>query len=634
MPKHAVKLDETGLRVDGKLCPVVSGQFEFWRHHSLYWRPILRVMRESGLDMVSTFVCWDFHEVAPRDFDFTGRTYPSRDLSGFLDLCAEEGFQVVMRIGPYIDAEWPTRGPAPDVAALERLHPRYQERTQEYVQALAPILTPRLASNGGPIVLMVLDCEIYFPRATSAATDSTAGYVQVPYDRELVTSRYRTWLARRYRDDTALARSWSTAEAKLATATEPDYRRAGLHEVLDSFEFMTDAVRESLEHLRTACVKAGIGGVPFSTSNKNLMHFIDWRSLESVIDSHGLVVFFPNLWPGDQKLVVSWYLRLFRARIRFAWAAEFLGGASEGRASVFGLLGLDHARFTSLLAMAMGLRGLSYYMFVDRDNSLYSPVSPIGQVRPNLAGFRDAIRVAKELRPDRQVADVGLLWSMDHHRCHVAGQLGDWRALSTIGMMYDQPKELAAWWETFRELQTRDVDFELAPLDQDLDRFRVLIYAGPDFLRQADLERLGRWVERGGTLVMVTAIPTRDVDGTDLSELAARVRSGRGVLFHAWGGLDEVLARVGGHWAIRAESPGVWTFAYRDEGGFTLFVANVGTMPVLAGVRLGPELAAQVQGRAARDLLSGEEWKVPTGGLWNPAPTLPVNTVRCIRIPT
>jgi beta-galactosidase GanA len=242
MTTHAVTLDESGLRVDGQFRPLVSGQFEFWRHHSLHWRPILRVMRESGLEMVSTFVCWDFHEVAPHDFDFTGRTYPSRDLGGFIDLCAAEGLQVVMRIGPYIDAEWPTRGPAPDVAALERLHPRYQERTQEYVQALAPILVPRLAANGGPIVVMVLDAEIYFPRATSAATDTTSGYVPVPYDRDLVTSRYRSWLTRRYRDDTGLASAWSGADVSLATVTEPDYRRAGLSELLDSFDFMTDAV--------------------------------------------------------------------------------------------------------------------------------------------------------------------------------------------------------------------------------------------------------------------------------------------------------------------------------------------------------------------------------------------------------
>ena len=154
---------------------------------------------------------------------------------------------------------------------------------------------------------------------------------------------------------------------------------------------------------------------------------------------------------GMAPAELAGYLRLFRARIRFPWAAEFLGGASEGRAAVFGLLGLEHHRFTSLLAMALGLRGLSYYMFVDRDNSLFSPVSPIGQVRPNMTGFRDAIRVLKELRPDRHVADVGLLWSMDHHRCHVAGQLRDWRVLSTIGMMYApapvaDPTPMIGWW--------------------------------------------------------------------------------------------------------------------------------------------------------------------------------------------
>ena len=47
----------------------------------------------------------------------------------------------------------------------------------------------------------------------------------------------------------------------------------------------------------------------------------------------------------------------------------------------------------------------------------------------------------------------------------------------------------------FRELQEGDWDFDLAPMDQDLSRFRVLVYAGPDFAREDEIESLRDWVE-------------------------------------------------------------------------------------------------------------------------------------------
>ena len=635
MKKRKVEFDERGLRIDGVFHPLVSGQFEFWRHHPLYWRKILQAMKDSGLEFVSTFVCWDFHEVARGDFDFTGRTYPSRDLAGFLDLCAEEGFQVLMRIGPYIDAEWPTRGPAPDVADLERIHPWYQERTREYVEALAPILIPRLAPAGGPVVLTVLDCEVYFPRSTSVASSSTSGYVQVPYDSDLVMSKYREWLRRRYDRPEVAAEAWSKPGLTFEEVAEPDYLRAGLVEILDSFEFITDTLREVTEGLKAMCVKAGIVGVPFSTSSKTVMHYIDWRVVESDLDSFAQVIFLPYLWSGDVKLVASWYLRLCRARFKFPWTVEFIGGSPDGLAEIFGL-GLirpEHHRFTPLLSAALGLRGLSWYMFVERDSFIFCPISPIGQIRPNMAGFRDAITVLKRLCPDRHFATVGLLWSKNHHRCHVATQIQTWHNIpGEIGRRYDQSRELGPWWDVFRRLHEKDVDFDVVPLDQELDGYKVLIYAGPDFAQRAEMERLQVWLDKGGTLIVTTALPSRSIDGSELTDIAAAIRSAPTVIARPWGRLEETLEQVGAQHAIRAEATDLWTFAYRDNEGWTLFIANVGSIAVSAGVHLGPMVMDDARGRTAIDLLDGREWKVAHEELWDEVPVLAPNTVCCVRI--
>lgn len=625
-----IELGTQGLRINGHFRPLAAGQFEFWRHHSLYWRQILHEMKASGLDFVSTFVCWDFHEPALGDFDFVGRTHPSRNLAAFLDQCGDAGLGILVRIGPYIDAEWPTRGPAPDVATFERLDPRYQERTCQYVQALAPVLIPRLGSNGGPIVLIAIDCEAYFPRATSTAE---AGSVHVPYDDELIVGLYRKWLRQRYPQDQAIARVWQRPGLSVATATEPRYRQASLTETLDSFEFMTAAIRQAYDRLREVCIDAGLIGVPFYTSNKNMMHFIDWRNIEDTVDCHSFAHSMPLLWPGDQKLVASWYFRLFRARTKFCWAGEFHGGDFEARAHAFGVLTPEHTRFSSFLAMALGVRGLCYYMFVDRDNSVFSPISPLGQVRPRMAAFRDAIRVLKELRPDEHVASVGLLWSLDHHRCLAATRFDDWRNLSAICTEYAEPKELPPWWAVFRRLHELDVDFDIAPLDQLLDAYRVLIYAGPDFARREDLERLRRWVERGGKLLVVTALPDRTASGKDLSEITATIRENPNVISRSWGGWEGALDALGAPGGIQALSSGLWTFAYRHDEGATLFIANVSTTRRQARIRLGEAFLSDVQGATARDLLTDYAWKVTNEGLWaEGAPTLEAHEVRCIRL--
>ena len=634
-PLHPkVELDEQGLRIDGEFHPLIAGEFQYWRNTSLFWPRILEVVHDSGLRLVASFVCWDFHEISPGDFDFVGRTHPSRDLARFIDLCGEQGLKLLIRVGPIMDAEWPTRGPAPDVARLERLHPTYLERTRQYIDALAPVIVPRLHTRGGPIVLLSVDNEAYFPYSTTTVSDPTAGSMEIPYDGELVMSKYRDWLRRRYGDAAGLSKAWSEEKRSFDEVTEPDYRRAGLPETLASFDFITDALHEAIAALSAMCRENGMD-VPIYSNMKQFTFYVDWRSVEATVASHGLNLHMSHLWPGEQKLVASWYCRLLRSLVRFPWAPEFQGGTSvkpPGLDVLFGLFGTEHHRFTSLMSMTLGLRGISYFMFVERDDSHWAPVTGIGKVRPNMAGFKDAIRVLGELRPDRHVANVGLLWSIDHHRCHIASLFDHWRNLYDVWIHMDRPKELGPWWEVFRRLHEHDIDFHIAPMDQPLDRYRVLIYAGPEFARREDLIRLKSWVDDGRTLLLSTSVPARGVDGADLNALGQEIRAAPTTVPCSWGSVETALERGGVESAIRAGSPGVWSFAYRDDEGFAFFVANTGTSPAGAEVRLGERVCAEVRGRTGKDILADPEWTIEDASLWDDPPTLEPNEIHCVRV--
>jgi hypothetical protein len=80
------------------------------------WNAALDRVVEAGMNSISFYIPWDFHEYAEGKFDFTGTVdedgdgnpdYPSRDVLTFIRLIHEHGIKHIMaRPGPYINAEW------------------------------------------------------------------------------------------------------------------------------------------------------------------------------------------------------------------------------------------------------------------------------------------------------------------------------------------------------------------------------------------------------------------------------------------------------------------------------------------------------------------------------------------------
>ena len=66
------------------------------------WPELIKKSKEGGLDAIETYVFWDSHEPARRKYDFSGNL----DLIRFLKTIHDEGLYAVLRIGPYVCAEW------------------------------------------------------------------------------------------------------------------------------------------------------------------------------------------------------------------------------------------------------------------------------------------------------------------------------------------------------------------------------------------------------------------------------------------------------------------------------------------------------------------------------------------------
>lgn len=86
---------------DGKPYLPVAGELHFSRLPSECWRRELLKMKDCGLNMVSTYVFWNFHEEKKGQFDFSG----DNDIAGFLGICREIDMPCILRIGPWDHGE-------------------------------------------------------------------------------------------------------------------------------------------------------------------------------------------------------------------------------------------------------------------------------------------------------------------------------------------------------------------------------------------------------------------------------------------------------------------------------------------------------------------------------------------------
>ena len=127
------------------------------------WKERLDAVRDSGYQVIDVYLPWNFHEVAPGEWDFSGR----RDVGRFLDLAHEAGLAVIARPGPYICSEW-DGGALPAWLALEdglRIRdadPKFLAHVEEWFARALPIIATRQADVGGAIIAVQLENELDF----------------------------------------------------------------------------------------------------------------------------------------------------------------------------------------------------------------------------------------------------------------------------------------------------------------------------------------------------------------------------------------------------------------------------------------------------------------------------------------
>lgn len=147
--------------MDGRPVRIISGEMHYSRVPHQYWRHRFRMMKGMGLNAVTTYVFWNWHETEPGVWDFEG----DKDLAKFISTAGEEGLAVIVRPGPYVCAEWEYGGYPwwlQNVGGMEvrRDNEPFLKHTGEYLRRLHEEIGHLQCTQGGPVIMM--QCENEF----------------------------------------------------------------------------------------------------------------------------------------------------------------------------------------------------------------------------------------------------------------------------------------------------------------------------------------------------------------------------------------------------------------------------------------------------------------------------------------
>ncbi|CAH1724816.1 unnamed protein product [Aphis gossypii] len=146
---------------DGNAFRYVSGSMHYFRVPRPYWRDRIRKMKSAGLNAISFYVEWSFHEPYSGVYNFEGQA----DIEHFLTITKQENMNVLIRPGPFISAERDLGGhPYWLLKEKPSLHlrssdPNYKKYVKRWFSVLMPKIVPFLYGNGGNIIMVQIENE-------------------------------------------------------------------------------------------------------------------------------------------------------------------------------------------------------------------------------------------------------------------------------------------------------------------------------------------------------------------------------------------------------------------------------------------------------------------------------------------
>ncbi|KAG5062389.1 hypothetical protein AAZX31_02G067000 [Glycine max] len=157
-----VSYDGRAITIDGKRKILFSGSIHYPRSTAEMWPSLIEKSKEGGLDVIETYVFWNVHEPHPGQYDFSGNL----DLVRFIKTIQNQGLYAVLRIGPYVCAEWNYGGFPVWLHNIPNIEFRtnnaiFEDEMKKFTTLIVDMMRHEklFASQGGPIILAQIENE-------------------------------------------------------------------------------------------------------------------------------------------------------------------------------------------------------------------------------------------------------------------------------------------------------------------------------------------------------------------------------------------------------------------------------------------------------------------------------------------
>ncbi|EEF39470.1 beta-galactosidase, putative [Ricinus communis] len=160
-----ITYDSRSLIIDGQRKLLISAAIHYPRSVPGMWPELVQTAKEGGVDVIETYVFWNGHEPSPSNYYFEKRY----DLVKFVKIVQQAGMYLILRIGPFVAAEW-NFGGVPvwlhyvpgTVFRTDNYNFKYH--MQKFMTYIVNLMKKEklFASQGGPIILAQVENEYGF----------------------------------------------------------------------------------------------------------------------------------------------------------------------------------------------------------------------------------------------------------------------------------------------------------------------------------------------------------------------------------------------------------------------------------------------------------------------------------------
>ena len=563
-----VEFTKQGIRIDGEVWPLYSGTMHYWRHERALWGPILDNIKKMGFKIIETYIRWSVHELEEGVYDL-GRIDPNKDVDGFLELCKEKGLKVFVRPGPHINAELTLFGYPerilydPEVQARSPwgtpvIYPYFTKQYPipgyaseklyrecgKYFDALAPILLKHQHPRGAVVAIQIDNETNYFFRDRAYVMDYGKDSVRL----------YRQMLKEKYGEVEKLNELYGSRFPDFELVTPPagfeGVDKKDLPYYFDWVEYKEYQISYALKRIAHMWKDRGITLPAYHNVSCQYYTPVDLVNIEEMpeIDVIGIDMY---LYPKDFKEI--------RTKVKFMAGSSKLPYIPEYSSGVWfdnpRTLQPQEEEFTTLYCFMNGLKAINYYMLVERERWQGCPITRDNRIREEYFDFYyrfNRFLQESSLHRYERKPRVLVLKNFDMGRFKALYSKMDLnpfcsntfvRGFELPAMLFKPDTDLGfkymdgdfshwaaePWIDGITErLLEKNIDFNYSdthlPLEK-MVRYPVVFASAYDFMSAEEQQKLVRYAEQGGRLIVGPGLPCLDREMKECSLLGDYVRT-------------------------------------------------------------------------------------------------------------